>query len=223
MKRAEYSADDEGHFGLAKRYYSHFTTPIRRYPDLVLHRQLAALLAGDRASQPSRDALRAVARESTSTEFRADQAERSLVEIKKYRFLEDQLSEGRPREYAAVVVKCMPFGAFVELPELMVEGMVHVSALSPAFVRFDRTSGRLSAPGVDIGPGSRMRVIPASVDFDSRKIAFKAVSVERDAAPPAALRFPPKEERRRERREAKPPQRVSKRAEKATSKKRKRK
>lgn len=215
LKRAEYSADEEGHFGLAKRHYSHFTSPIRRYPDLVLHRQLAALLAGDRASQPSRESLRAIARESSATEFRADQAERSLVEIKKYRFLEDQLAAGRPLEYDAVVVKCMPFGAFVELPELMLEGMVHVSALSSAFVRYDRSSGRLSAPGLDIGPGSRMRVFAASVDFDARKIAFKASSVERDVPASALPRLSAKAEKRRERREEKPPRRVSKREEKA--------
>lgn len=219
LKRAEYSADHEGHFGLAKRYYSHFTSPIRRYPDLVLHRQLAALLAGDRAAQPSQESLRAIARESTATEFRADQAERSLVEVKKYRFLEDQLAAGRPVEYDAVVVKCMPFGAFVELPELMLEGMVHVSALSSAFVRYDRSSGRLSAPGLDIGPGSRMRVFVASVDFDARKIAFKASAVERDAPTPALPGLSAKEKRRRERREAKPPKRISKRAEKARKRK----
>ena len=204
-----------GHFGLAKRHYSHFTSPIRRYPDLVLHRQLAALLAGDRASQPSRESLRAIARESSATEFRADQAERSLVEIKKYRFLEDQLAAGRPLEYDAVVVKCMPFGAFVELPELMLEGMVHVSALSSAFVRYDRSSGRLSAPGLDVGPGSRMRVFVASVDFDARKIAFKVSSVERDVPASALPRLSAKAEKRRERREEKPPRRVSKREEKA--------
>ena len=221
LKRAEYSADHEGHFGLAKRHYSHFTSPIRRYPDLVLHRQLAAMLAGDRASQPSPDELRAIARESTATEFRADQAERSLVEIKKYRFLEDRIASGRPEEYAAVVVKCMPFGAFVELPELMVEGMVHVSALSRSFVRYDRSSGRLSAPEFEIGPGSRLRVVPVSVDFDSRKIAFKATAVERAPAA-SALRaaISPKDAKSRERREKHLPKRLSKRAEKSGAKKR---
>ena len=177
MKRAEYSADKEGHFGLAKRHYSHFTSPIRRYPDLVLHRQLAAALAGDRAAQPKPDELRAIASESTKTEFRADQAERSLVEIKKYRFLEEKLAAGEEPQYDAVVSKCRPFGAFADIPDLAIEGMVHVSTLSDAFVRFDPQSGRLSAPGIDIGPGSVLRVAVTGVDFDERKIALRAVSV----------------------------------------------
>ncbi|MBQ6102358.1 MAG: RNB domain-containing ribonuclease, partial [Kiritimatiellae bacterium] len=174
MKRAEYSADEEGHFGLAKRYYSHFTSPIRRYPDLVLHRQLAALLAGDRAAQPSADELRAIARTSTQTEFRADQAERALVEIKKFRWLEERLAAGDPPELDGVVVKCLPFGAFVELPSLMVDGMAHVSTMSSHFVRFDRDRERLVAPGeFDLGPGSRVRVLVTAVHFDDRRIDFK--------------------------------------------------
>ena len=174
MKRAEYSADEEGHFGLAKRYYSHFTSPIRRYPDLVLHRQLAALLAGDRAAQPSPDDLRAVAASSTKTEFRADQAERALVEIKKFRWLEERLAAGDPPELDGVVVKCLPFGAFVELPDLMLDGMAHVSTMSSHFVRFDRDRERLVAPGeFDLGPGSRVRVLVTAVHFDDRRIDFK--------------------------------------------------
>jgi ribonuclease R len=174
MKRAEYSADEEGHFGLAKRYYSHFTSPIRRYPDLVLHRQLAALLADDRAAQPSLDELRAVAASSTKAEFRADQAERALVEIKKFRYLEERLAAGDPPEMDGVVVKCLPYGAFVELPSLMLDGMAHVSTMSSHFVRFDRDRERLVAPGeFDLGPGSRVRVLVTAVHFDDRRIDFK--------------------------------------------------
>ena len=175
LKRAEYSADREGHFGLAKRYYSHFTSPIRRYPDLVLHRQLAAALAGDAAAQPKPECLRAVAAESTKTEFRADQAERALVEIKKYRFLAEKLAAGERPEYDAVAVKCAPFGAFVEIPDLQVEGLVHVSTMSGAFVRFDRESGALVAPGLEIAPGTSLRVAVSGVDFDERKISLRAV------------------------------------------------
>ena len=181
MKRAEYSADDEGHFGLAKRYYSHFTSPIRRYPDLVLHRQLAALLAGDRAAQPSLDDLRAVAASSTKTEFRADQAERALVEIKKFRWLEERLAAGDPPELDGVVVKCLPYGAFVELPSLMLDGMAHVSTMSSHFVRFDRDRERLVAPGeFDLGPGSRVRVLVTAVHFDDRRIDFKVTDFDPD-------------------------------------------
>lgn len=217
LKRAEYSADNEGHFGLAKRYYSHFTSPIRRYPDLVLHRQLAALLSGDRASQPGVEALRAAARESTAAEFRADQAERALVEIKKYRFLEGQLAAGKPREYTAVAVKCLSSGVFVEIPELMVEGMVRVPALPVrSRVQFDHSRGHLVAPGFDIGPGTRMQVIVAAVDFELRRIAFKALSVEKAAAVPIVF---PKAEKALRRSAERPMRREAKRIEKKRKRK----
>lgn len=186
LKRAEYSADKMGHFGLAKRFYGHFTSPIRRYPDLVMHRQLALALAGDRAGQPKRPELRAIAAQGTQTEFRADQAERDLVEIKKYRWLEERLRAGEPTELDAVVVKCAPYGAFVDVPSLQIGGMVHVGELSKGFVRFDRVRERLVAPEGEIAPGSTLRVLVAAVDFDERKIDFKPVGRVRPAgAPPA--------------------------------------
>ncbi len=182
LKRAEYSADRSGHFGLAKRFYGHFTSPIRRYPDLVMHRQLALALAGDRAAQPKKPELRAVAALSTQTEFRADQAERDLVEIKKYRFLEDRLRAGEPTECDAVVVKCAPYGAFVDVPSLQLGGMVHAADLSKGFVRFDRTRERLLAPEGEIAPGATLRVVVAAVDFDGRKIDFHPVGRSRPDA-----------------------------------------
>jgi len=182
LKRAEYSADKMGHFGLAKRFYGHFTSPIRRYPDLVMHRQLALALAGDRAGQPRRPELRAIAAQGTQTEFRADQAERDLVEIKKYRWLEERLRAGEPTELDAVVVKCAPYGAFVDVPSLQIGGMVHVGELSKGYVRFDRVRERLVAPEGEIAPGSTLRVLVAAVDFDERKIDFKPVA---KAAKPA--------------------------------------
>ena len=186
LKRAEYSADHMGHFGLAKRFYGHFTSPIRRYPDLVMHRQLALALAGDRAAQPKRAELRAVAAESTQAEFRADQAERDLVEIKKYRWLEDRIRAGEPTELDAVVVKCAPFGAFVDVPSLQLGGLVRVSDISKNYVRFDRVRERLVAPEGEFAPGSPMRVLVAAVDFDGRKIDFLPVAPERPARRPAA-------------------------------------
>ncbi|MBQ9727804.1 MAG: VacB/RNase II family 3'-5' exoribonuclease [Kiritimatiellae bacterium] len=184
LKRAEYSADHMGHFGLAKRFYGHFTSPIRRYPDLVMHRQLALALAGDRAAQPKRPALRAVAAESTQAEFRADQAERDLLEIKKYRWLEDRLRAGEPTELDAVVVKCAPFGAFVDVPTLQLGGMVRVGELSKGHVRFDRARGRLVAPEGEFAPGTPLRVLVAAVDFDERRIDFRPVLPRRPAALP---------------------------------------
>ena len=182
LKRAEYSADKAGHFGLAKRFYGHFTSPIRRYPDLAMHRQLALALAGDRKNQPRREELRAIAATSSQTELRADQAERDLVEIKKYRFLEDRLRAGVPTQCDAVVVKCAPYGAFVDVPSLQIGGLVHVSELSKGFVRFDAARDRLVAPEGEIAPGATVPVLVAAVDFDGRKIDFRPVGPVRPAA-----------------------------------------
>ncbi len=201
MKRAEYTVDHEGHFGLAKRFYSHFTSPIRRYPDLVLHRQLSILLSGDKAGQPTRDELAAIAATSTDTEFRAEQASRDLIEIKKYRFLAQQLESGKPLEYDAVVVKVMEFGVFVEIPEIQIGGLIHISSLSDKFVRYDSFRDRLTAPGLSIGSGDKLRVLVSSVNFDDRKVDFSVVGIESDRGKPVKRDLSSQAVRRRERRE----------------------
>ncbi len=201
MKRAEYTVDNEGHFGLAKRFYSHFTSPIRRYPDLVLHRQLAILLEGGGAGQPARESLAAVAASSTELEFRAEQASRDLIEMKKYRFLEKQLADGRPLEYEAVVVKVMEFGVFVEVPMIQVGGMIHISALSEKFVRYDNSRSRLTAPGLSIVAGDTLRVLVSGVNFDQRKVDFSVVGITSGRPRPVKQELTGQSVRRRERRE----------------------
>ena len=172
MKRAEYSADEHGHFGLGKTYYSHFTSPIRRYPDLVLHRQLGALLATPRGTQPSLAELQAIARTSTETEFRAEQAERELVEIKKYGYLRQAILDGSAPVLEATVTRVTEFGVFIEVGDLGLSGMVHVSELSDSFLRFHKGAGTLAGGGVIYSVGQRLRVIPAAVDAEERKIDF---------------------------------------------------
>ena len=174
MKRAEYAVGKEGHFGLAKHFYSHFTSPIRRYPDLVLHRQLAAVLLGDSSQQPSGDALARIAAAATELENRAEQAERDLIEIKKYRFLEQQLADGKPLEYEAVAVKAASFGVFVDVPNLQIGGMIHISTLSTQFVRYDSGAERLHTSEFSIKAGDKLRVLVARVNFDERKLDFTA-------------------------------------------------
>lgn len=178
MKRAVYDATAIGHFGLAKKYYAHFTSPIRRYPDLTLHRQLANWLEKRDARVPPR-LLATWAAHTSEREEVAAEAERGLLEIKKYRLLERQLETRQVLDYEAVVSKCAPFGCFVEIPELATSGLVHVSNLSRRFVSFNEYDQSLSAPGgASWRVGDRMRVRVARVDFLERKLDF--VPCERD-------------------------------------------
>ena len=172
MKKAVYDSTTIGHFGLAKKYYAHFTSPIRRYPDLALHRQLAAYLEKKNAKVPPK-LLAKWAEHTSEREEIAAEAERGLLEIKKYRLLEDQLNTRQIIEYDAVISKCMPFGCFVEIPELAVSGLVHVSLLSHKFVRFNESDQSLSAyGGGSWRAGDRMKVHVAKVDFRQRRIDF---------------------------------------------------
>ena len=171
MKRAIYSAREMGHFGLAKKYYAHFTSPIRRYPDLVLHRQLASFIGG-KGGRLDQGWLDRAAQHASEREQVADEAERMLVEIKKFRYLEDVLAKGGEMTFDAVVGKCTSYGLFVDLPDLAIGGMVHVSRLSQEFVRWDSFREVLEDGRQTWQVGTRMKVRVAAVDFAQRKIDF---------------------------------------------------
>jgi ribonuclease R len=180
MKKAVYDSSDIGHFGLAKRYYAHFTSPIRRYPDLTLHRQLAAYIEKRNARVPA-PILKKWAEHTTEREEIAAEAERGLLEIKKFRLLEKELQTGNQAEYDAVVSRCMPFGCFVDIPEIAASGLVHVSLLSHKFVKFNESDRTLSAPGgLKWRPGDKMRVKVARVDFRERRIDFVPIRPAKD-------------------------------------------
>ncbi|MCL2104946.1 MAG: ribonuclease R [Kiritimatiellaeota bacterium] len=171
MKRALYSAEKIGHFGLAKTYYAHFTSPIRRYPDLTLHRQLADHLDGRGGKMP-KDYLTSTALLATEREQVADDASRQLIEIKKFRFLQQQLDDQKPIEYRAVIAKCTNYGAFIDIPDLAMGGLIHISNLSGQFVRFNPSSETLNAGEVTYRIGSVVNVHVVKVDFDSRHADF---------------------------------------------------
>ncbi len=125
LKQARYSEKNLGHFALASPCYTHFTSPIRRYPDLVIHRLVKSVLRGSPASNtPTR--LRAVAEECSLTERRAADAERGLMDWKKALFMEERLGE----EFPAIVVSVGRPGLFVELLDLFIEGLVPIDTLS---------------------------------------------------------------------------------------------
>ena len=104
--------------------------------------------------------------------MRAWKAERAAIEMKKFRFLAKQIESENPQTYPAVVVKVMNFGMFVDVPELQISGMVHVSVISERFVRFSRRDSTLRAEGRVYKVGARLDVCPVKVDFDSRRIDF---------------------------------------------------
>ena len=171
MKRALYSAKEIGHFGLAKKFYAHFTSPIRRYPDLVLHRQLASWIAG-KGGRLDLGWLNAAALHCSEREQNADDAERALDEIKKYRYLQQVLEEKRGTSFDAVISKCTRYGVFVDLPDLAVGGMVHVSKLSDAYLRWNDFDETLEGGGRTWGVGLRLKVCVEKVDFDRRLVDF---------------------------------------------------
>ena len=179
MKKAVYDASSIGHFGLAKKYYAHFTSPIRRYPDLTLHRQLADFLVKPGLAKRSPQELAKWAEHTSAREQIAAEAERGLLEIKKYRLLEEQLASRLPVAYDAVVSKCMPFGCFVEIPEIAVSGLVHVSLLSRSFVSYDESTQSLRARGARWKIGDRMKVRVVGVDFIQRRLDFAPCSQPR--------------------------------------------
>jgi ribonuclease R len=171
MQKARYAAENLGHFGLASPCYTHFTSPIRRYPDLVVHRTLRAARHAE-LDQESREALAEelpeTARHSSEMERRADEAERELLQWKKVKFMADKVGD----EFEGYVTGVAPFGLFIELIEHYVEGMAHVSTMADDYYRFDETGHRLRGEKTKkvYRLGDKVRVQVVRVDQDLRQI-----------------------------------------------------
>jgi ribonuclease R len=178
MQLARYACENLGHFGLALATYTHFTSPIRRYPDLVVHRLLRHArrgeLVGPRA-EAEWETLEDVARQSSERERRAMEAERELLHWKQARFMVGKVGE----DFDGIVTGVTPFGLFVELVDPFVEGLIHVSTLVDDDYRFDERSHQLRGAerGRAFRLGDRVRVQVARVDLDRRRIELALLDV----------------------------------------------
>jgi ribonuclease R len=176
LKQARYSERNQGHFALAADAYTHFTSPIRRYPDLVVHRVLAHHLDTKSALLDS-PALHEIGNDTSFTERRAAEAERELIEWKKVKFMEDRVGD----EFDALIISTTKFGFFVELTDLFVEGLVPVETLSGDHYRYHENGrkiiGERTRKTYSIGGQVRVRLDRA--DSVDRKLQFAVVAEER--------------------------------------------
>lgn len=179
LKQAQYIEANQGHFGLAYSAYTHFTSPIRRYPDLLIHRAVGHLI--DRNPPEtfaySEEEMSRQGKHCSATERRADEATREVVSWLKCEYMQDKLGQVFTGKISAVT----GFGIFVELDEIYVEGLVHVTSLKNDYYTFDAMKHRLigERSGVTYRLGDKMTVLVARVDLDERKIDFDPVVEEK--------------------------------------------
>ena len=173
LKRARYAARPLGHYGLAKANYLHFTSPIRRYADLVVHRTLAELNS-PRRSKIDIGQMESMAEHISATERNAAEAEIESVRLKKLQFFQAQLEERNPQVFRAAVMDVRNFGLVVELPDALVTGVVHVSTLADDFYRFDAAQRRLVGRRTNrrYSVGDQLNVFVARVDVFKQQIDF---------------------------------------------------
>lgn len=173
LKRARYSEEPLGHYGLSKVNYLHFTSPIRRYADLVAHRSLERHL-GLTKSGPDSTQLAAVAEHISTTERVAAEAEKEAVRLKKLEYFQAQLSGHRGQTFQARIVEVRNFGIFVELPDFLLSGLIHVSALDGDFYVFDPARGQFQGRRTRrvYAVGGEMEVVVSRVDLFKQQVDF---------------------------------------------------
>jgi ribonuclease R len=185
MQKARYAPENLGHFGLAASSYTHFTSPIRRYPDLVVHRALRAARQGAFAAGPGggdadlleewAEELPEIARHTSEMERRADDAERELVQWKKVKFMADKVGD----EFEGYVTGVAAFGLFIELIEHFVEGMVHVSTMADDYYRFVESAHLLRGENTQkvYRLGDKVKVQVIRVNMEARQIDLGLVDI----------------------------------------------
>jgi len=166
MSKAEYAVGNIGHYGLGFDYYSHFTSPIRRYPDLMVHRLLKRYARGQ--APPSVEALAARCEHCSEQERNAEEAERESVKLKQVEYVQEHIGD----TFEGVVSGVTKFGVFVELTELLVEGLVHVRDMDDDYYVYDESTYTMRGEntGTAYRPGDSVTVEVTGADVDAREI-----------------------------------------------------
>jgi ribonuclease R len=176
LKQAVYSPQEEGHYALASDTYCHFTSPIRRYPDLTVHRLLGQWLRTGRAGSDETE-LAALGEHCSKTERRADLAERELIKVKLLHYLEERLG----MELEGIITGVADYGFFAQSKTLPIEGLVHVSTLEDDYYSYDEAThtltGRRSRRTFRLGDRVRVRVV--RVDVQRRQLDFRVAGSRR--------------------------------------------
>jgi ribonuclease R len=205
MQKARYAPENLGHFGLAASSYTHFTSPIRRYPDLVVHRALRASrhasLTPEQIEERSEE-MPEVARHTSEMERRADDAERELLQWKKVKFMADKVGD----EFEGYVTGVAAFGLFVELVEHFVEGMVHVSTMGDDYYRFVENGHLLRGENTQkvyrLGDKVKVQVIRVNMELRQVDLGLADIldRVREGGHGPRRGRATPKQEKRHKQR-----------------------
>ena len=174
LKRARYDPQPLGHYGLAKTNYLHFTSPIRRYADLVVHRALGSNTAARRSYQMGMAEIASLAEHISTTERNAADAEIDAAQMKKLEFFQRQLDQRNPQIFRAAIVDVRNYGLMVELPDALLTGLIHVSSLADDFYVFEparrQLIGRRSRKRFQVG--DTLSVFVARVDQFKRQVDF---------------------------------------------------
>jgi ribonuclease R len=172
MMKAKYSIDNIGHFGLAYKHYTHFTSPIRRYPDLIVHRLLKRYNSsnGQKTTLPGFKKLEEICRQCSEREVRALEAERASVKMKQVEYMEKHLGD----VFDGVISRIVPFGIFVQLPDFLIDGLVHVTSLGDDYYVLDekKYTMRGSYSGKVFKLGDPLRVKISKVSRNERLVDF---------------------------------------------------
>ena len=187
LSQAVYHADNIGHFGLALEEYAHFTSPIRRYPDLTLHRGIKYLLAKEQGAKRkttdtggyhySFDEMDLLGNHCSMTERRADDATREVADWLKCEYMQDHVGG----EFSGVISSVTGFGLFVRLDDLFIDGLVHISTLENDYYQFDAAKQRLIGEnsGMQYRLGDKVRIKVEAVHLENKMVDFSLMESER--------------------------------------------